>query len=401
MKLFASALLLCTVACSARQAAIVSTGSDTAAGTVTKNATANAASSQAVGTSSTYPSGLPRGIFGSSYALNQPIDTLPVDTRSIATGYGPNLSAASTGTVNNEVGKVSPEGSSIYGLVVDPEISPTVIASAQHPEQFVNVTYTADGYISESDSIDPGYTGPNGQKRTRPIPIRDAAIAPGTDRQIILVDTSTNRDYELYHVARAANGSLTAQQVTVWDMLTGKRISDNGCDRKPCTSADAAGLPILAGLLRYEEVQYAIDHNLPDIGHAIRVTYVWTRRGAGATAGWFVAPATHAAGNGGGPVVMGMRLRIPAAAVKPATLSPADTVIWNTLKKYGEVVADNGATGFLTGDLDSRWKGPHNFSIPASMMSAGLEVVNTGCWSNAEGLKDNTGILGAGCQKGR
>ncbi len=399
MKLFATALLLCTVACSAKQASTTPTGSAAQMGTpVGRAAAAPAANAKVANAAALYPSGMPVGLFGSSYPLNQAIDTLPVDTRLIATGLGPNLRVTTTNSVNNEVGKGSPEGSSIFGLVVDPEMSPAVLASAQHPEQFVHVTYTADAYVGESDSIDPNFTGPNGIKRTRLMPVRDASIEDGGDHHLIVADTSTNRVYELYHVARAADGSLTAQQVTVWDMATGKRISDSGCDAKPCTSADAAGLPVLAGLLRYEEVQYAIDHNLPDIGHAIRVTYKWSRQGRGGSAGWYAPPATHAAGNGGGPVVMGMRLRIPAAAVKPAGLSPVDTIIWNTLKKYGEFVADNGATGFLTGDADSRWKGPHNFSIPAHMMSADLEVVNTSCWINADGTKDNTGILGAPCQ---
>lgn len=403
MKLVASAVLLCCVAYGARHAIMLRSHPQAATATAAAPAAPATppAASQPVDGATVYPSGLPMGIFGSSYALNQPIDQLPVDTRLIATGFGAQLRVTSSGTVNTQVQTGSPEGSSIYGLVVTPNIPITVVNSAQHPEQMVNVMYAPDAYVDESDSVDPTYTGPGGRKRTRLMPVKDAVIEgdgqPG-DNHMIVPDLATMRDYELYHVARAADGSLTVQQVTVWDLKTGKRVSDNGCDRKLCTSADAAGLPVLAGLVRYEEVQWAVDHHLPDIGHAIRVTYKWSRTGAGGTPGWFAPPATHAAGNGGSPVVMGMRMRVPASHARPTGLSPYDTVIWNTMAKYGDVVADNGGTGYLIGDEDSRWKGNHNLSIPTGVMAAGMEVVNTGCWHNANGTKDNTGILGAPCQ---
>lgn len=411
----ASFALLCTAACSAQQAVTLTIGSDTYTGTLTKKVAAAPtkpatppATPKPVSTTAVYPSGLPMGIFGSSYPLNQAIDKLPVDTRLIATSYGANLSAATTDTVDASA-RTSPNGSSIYGLVVTPNFPLSVTNSVKHPEQLVNVTYaplcpTCDlPYVDESDSIDPNYTGPNGEKRTRLIPVRDAVIEGASgkggdgDSHMTVPDLATMRDYELYGTKRAADGSLTAVQVTVWDMLTGKRISDSGCDKKFCTSATAAGTPRLASMLRYEEMQYAIDHNLPDVGHAIAVTVKWSRQGMGGSPGWFVPPATHAAGNGGSPFVMGTRMRIPASLTKPTGLSAYDNILWNTLAKYGMTVDDNGGTGYLIGDQNTAW-GNHNFSIPSGVLMRQMEVVNTGCWVNARGTTDNTGILGTPCQ---
>jgi hypothetical protein len=108
------------------------------------------------------------------------------------------------------------------------------------------------------------------------------------------------------------------------------------------TSADAAGLPIFAGLVRFDEVAAGA------INHAIRFTVPVTKSA-------FVSPATHWAGNSSSsPIPMGMRLRLKAG-FNVSGFSASNQVILNAMKKYGLLMADNGSAMFITGAPDSRW----------------------------------------------
>ena len=110
------------------------------------------------------------------------------------------------------------------------------------------------------------------------------------------------------------------------------------------TSADAAGLPILPGLVRYREVEAG------HVDHAIRMTFQRTRRA-------YLSPATHYASEACGPNLppMGMRLRLDDAYPITGMSPPAQTIA-AALKTYGAIVADNGSNFFVTGASDRRWR---------------------------------------------
>ena len=182
------------------------------------------------------------------------------------------------------------------------------------------------GYAGESD---PG-----------PYPIPpDAPVEGGPDaagdRHVLVLQAGSCRLYELFDAHREGAGWL-AGSGAVWN-LRSNRLRPAGW-----TSADAAGLPILAGLVRYEEVARG------RVDHAVRVTvdrsqasYLW--------------PARHQAGQGGAALPpMGLRLRLKAG-VDIGGFPGQARVILQAMRTYGLVVADNGSSGFIGGVPDERW----------------------------------------------
>jgi hypothetical protein len=183
------------------------------------------------------------------------------------------------------------------------------------------------GYDDESD---PGpYPIPPGA------PIEGGPSSDG-DRHVVVVDRDACVLYELYDAHPRPDGSWDAGSGAVFDLRS------NGLRPDTWTSADAAGLPILPGLVRYDEV--AGGH----IDHAIRVT-------AQATQAAHLWPATHDAGSANADLPpMGLRLRL-RASVDISGLPPAAQVIARAMQRYGLVVADNGSSFFVTGAPDERW----------------------------------------------
>jgi hypothetical protein len=168
-----------------------------------------------------------------------------------------------------------------------------------------------------------------------PIPVHPK-IEAGSDRHMIIVDKSTCRLYELF-AARHTSTGWRAGSGAIWNLKSNKLRPDTW------TSADAAGLPILPGLVRYDEVaRGAIDH-------ALRFTVPVTRSA-------HIYPARHDAGIGNSPNLppMGLRLRLKAS-VSIAGLDAEDQVILTALKTYGMIIADNGSPWFISGAPDSRW----------------------------------------------
>ena len=157
------------------------------------------------------------------------------------------------------------------------------------------------------------------------------------DRHVIVVDTATCTAYELYDAHRQRDGSWTAGSGAIFN-LRSDALRPAGW-----TSADAAGLPIVAGLVRYAEV--ASGH----IDHAIRMTVPRTDRA-------YLWPARHFAAPGHNAALppMGLRLRLKRS-VSLAGLPPQARVIAQALKTYGAIVADNGSAWFITGTQDSHW----------------------------------------------
>jgi hypothetical protein len=144
----------------------------------------------------------------------------------------------------------------------------------------------------------------------------------------------------------------------------------NTNSRRPVgwTSADAAGLAILPGLVRYDEVY---DPNVPEISHAFRVT-------VRATNG-FVYPASHRAGNTLGALPMGARLRLKASVdVTQRTSDPNVQKIFRAMQKYGLIVADNGSDMYITGTYETRWNNDILNPAFSKLSASDFEVVQLG-----------------------
>ncbi len=177
-----------------------------------------------------------------------------------------------------------------------------------------------------------------GESDPGPYPIPPgAAIEGGSDRHILLVDHSTNKLYEVYDAQQNGDGSWSAGSGAVWD------LSSNALRPAGWTSADAAGLPILPGLVRYDEV--ASGH----IDHALRFT-------APDTSPDWVWPARHKASDSGDPNLppMGQRFRLKSDFDTSGFAAPV-RVILEALKNYGMMLADNGGPWYISGAPDSRW----------------------------------------------
>jgi len=182
-------------------------------------------------------------------------------------------------------------------------------------------------------------------------------VDQGGDRHILIVDKTNNHLYELYH--SLYNGSE-------WEAGSGAFFDMNTNDRRPegWTSADASGMAILPGLVRYDEV-FGPD----EIRHAFRIT---TR----ATNG-YVWPASHVAGSTTNAPPLGTRLRL-----KPETnisgFSPEIQKIFRAMKKYGLIVADNGTDMYVSGVYDTRWD--NDILNPAfdALEAGDFEVIQAG-----------------------
>ena len=190
-----------------------------------------------------------------------------------------------------------------------------------------------------------------------PIP-KKFSIEHGSDRHALIVDSSTCKLYELFALKgkRAGSGAI-------WDLRSNALRPDGW------TSADAAGLPILPGLARYDEVAAGV------IAHALRFTVPSTQDA-------HIYPARHDAGDGPSASLppMGLRLRLKAS-VDISGYGPQSRVILTALKRYGMILADNGSAYYVSGAPDPRWDDDdlHDLhGITGSM----FEVVNTSGFVN-------------------
>ena len=190
----------------------------------------------------------------------------------------------------------------------------------------VPVTFT---YADESDP------GPYPIPASAPI---EGGPAASGDRHVLVVDVDNWKLYELFGAHPVAGGvSWTAGSGAMFDLASNALRPDGW------TSADAAGLPIFPGLVRYEEAAAG------RIAHALRFTCPVTRRA-------YVPPARHFASTATDSFLppMGMRVRLKAGV--DVSGFPADVqVILTALKTYGMMVADNGGAFFVTGAPDVRW----------------------------------------------
>ncbi len=204
-------------------------------------------------------------------------------------------------------------------------------------------------YASESDRV------------LYPIPAHPR-IEAGSDRHMLIVDRDACRLYELYDAVRTGAGWHAGSGAT-WDLRS------NALRPAGWTSADAAGLPILPGLVRYDEVASGT------IAHAIRFTAPRTRSA-------YIYPARHQAGDGTSASLppMGLRVRLKASVDISGFGAQARTVL-QALKTYGMILADNGSPWYITGAPDSHWNDDVLHEL-GRITGADFEVVDTSSLRN-------------------
>lgn len=241
-------------------------------------------------------------IFPRDNAWNQRVDRLPVDPRSDAI-------VAAIGADE----PLHPDFGTQYGIPF------TTVSGAQ---KRVPVSFE---YADESD------------KGPYPIP-PDVPLENGSDAHALVVDRDRCRLYELFGASRVDGGARwSAGSGAIWD-LRSNRLRPNGW-----TSADAAGLPILPGLARWDDVKRG------SIDHALRFTVAQTRRA-------FVFPARHYASSLTDPDLppMGMRFRLKSS-FDVSRYPRQARIVLVALKRYGMLVADNGSDWFVTGAPSPHW----------------------------------------------
>jgi hypothetical protein len=270
-------------------------------------------------------------MFPADNAWNQRVDTLAVrpDSRTFIAS----ISASGNTNLHPDFG-----GGGAYGIPY------MVVPSTQAK---VPINFTAYG-----DESDPGpYPVPGNA------PVEGGSASTG-DRHVLVLQQGA---CHLYEMGRAF------WRGTSWDADVGVNwnLRSNALRPAGWTSADAAGLPILPGLVRYSEV--AAGH----IDHAVRFTVSRTQRG-------YILPATHYASSSTDPTLppMGLRLRLKAS-FSLAGYHGQSLVILRALKTYGMIVADNGSSWYITGAADPRWNDDDLNQLKGVPGSA-FEVVNTG-----------------------
>jgi hypothetical protein len=156
------------------------------------------------------------------------------------------------------------------------------------------------------------------------------------DRHVLVVDRDNCQLWETFATYSNGDGTWYAGSGAFWN------LNSNALRPQTWTSADAAGLPILPGLVRYDEIMSG------SIDHAIRITLNRTDRR-------YVWPATHQAGYGNASnAPMGARLRLKAS-FNISSYPESAQVILRALKKYGAIVADNGSSWFISGVPHPSW----------------------------------------------
>jgi hypothetical protein len=273
-----------------------------------------------------------KAIFPPDNPWNQDVSRSPVDANSdlLIRGIGPDK-------------PLHPDFGTVYNGA--PSGIPYTVVPGTQPRVPVRFQYV--------DESDPGpYPIP------ADVPIEGGPNGQG-DRHVLILDRDHAKLYELFAARRAGDG---------WEAGSGA-IFDLGSNApRPAGwgSADAAGLPIFPGLVRYDE---AIEQRA--IRHALRFTVARTRHA-------YVAPARHYASRDADPKrpPMGMRVRLKAS-VPIDKYPPAARVILSALKTYGMFLADNGSDWFLSGAPDPRWD-DEDLSTLKRIRGREFEVVRMG-----------------------
>ena len=290
-----------------------------------------------------------RQVFPVNNWWNQDISTAPVDARS------PQLIdwiSGRSATNPTAVRRLHPDfGPPPYGI-------PYVVVAGDQPR--VSVTFE---YADESDTGIPGVPGypvPD-EARTTANYIEGGVAGGGSsgDRHLLVIDRTRWILYETF-------ATTWNTQLGRWDAGSGAIFDLSSNARRPegWTSADAAGLAIFPGLVRYDEV-----FGSTEIMHAFRVT---TR----ATNG-HIWPASHRAGSNTSAPPLGARLRLKASK-NISTFTPEVQRIFRAMKRYGLIVADNGSDMYISGTMDGRWNNDVLNPAFSALTADDFEVIQLG-----------------------
>jgi len=318
----------------------------------------------------TPPAPLP--LFPSDNWWNADISVAPVDGGSAS--YIAFINNGGTRWLHPDFGgEASPGSVDVYGM-------PYAIVNGSQPKQAVTFDYW-----DESDGVDmatgqgiPFYPIPS-QAATQQHWVEGGAAGnvdqrTQGDRHLFVIDCTNRYLYELYNVY------FNSSQAK-WYAGSGAFFDLNANNRRPdgWTSADAAGLAIFPGLVRYDE---AWNGAIADIGHAFRVT-------VRATNG-YVYPASHRAGSTAGALPMGARLRLKTSVngLDPAlrTSDPNVRKIFRAMQKYGLIVADNGSDMYISGTFDTRWNNDVLNPAFSTLSASDFDVVQLGWKPTAAGV---------------
>jgi hypothetical protein len=323
-------------------------------GTARPDAQSRAAAAERIGP-------LSGSLFPADNWWNQDISTAPVDARSaqFISFIG------TTRRLHPDFGGFeSPGSANIYGF-------PYVVVGADQPKRAVQFYYG-----DESDGVDhttgrsfPFYPIPD-EAVTQPYWIEGGPAgnaSPGGDRHMLIVDRDNWILYELAK-ARWTGSRWEASCGAIFDLKTNYRRPEGW------TSTDAAGLAIFPGLVRYDEAA-----DTEPIHHAFRVA-------ARATYG-HVWPASHVAGETYGAPPLGARFRLKASK-DISGYPPMVRRIFQAMKTYGLILADNGGDMYVTGTMDSRWDNSVLNSAFHSLHASDFEIIQLG-W----GKTTNTGVM--------
>lgn len=297
---------------------------------------------------------------------NLDIRNAPVDPNSAA--YI-NFVSGRVGGNTTATRRVHPDfGPSPYGI-------PYVVVSGDQP--LVTPVWTA--YGDESDNAAPGrpagYPIPP-EARTQGDYIEGAVPGGGLngDRHLLIID----RDNWLLYETAATYWNAAANR---WEADCGAifDLGRNGRRPETWTSADAAGLAIFPGLVRYQEA-----YGVAAITHAFRVTVRSTNG--------YVWPASHRAGSTTGALPMGARLRLKASK-NLAGYTPEMQRIFRAMQRYGLIVADNGSDMYITGTMDARWNNDVLNPAFRSLTADDFDVVELGWRGNPPTAPTNVRIV--------
>jgi hypothetical protein len=304
----------------------------------------------------------PLPLFPADNWWNLDISSWPVDANS--SSYIAFINNGGTRRLHPDFGGNAGSGYSIYGM---PYAVVTGVTAGDLRAAEFQYSDESDGVDHATDTSFPFYPIPP-EAMTQPYWIEGGD--PGNvdrrssqDRHLLIVDEDRNYLYELYNVYyNTTEGKWYAGSGAFFDMNTNHRRPDGW------TSADAAGLAILPGLVRYDEVY---DPNSSEIRHAFRVT-------VRATNG-YVYPASHRAGSTAGALPMGARLRLKANVdVTQRAGDPNIQKIFRAMQKYGLIVADNGSDMYVTGTYDTRWNNDLLNPAFANLTASDFEVIQLG-----------------------
>jgi hypothetical protein len=268
-------------------------------------------------------------IFPASNPWNQRVDTLPVAANS----------STIIASIGLDVGVHADFGSGLWdGSKIG--IPYVVVHGKTTPKSRVSFEYA-----DESD------------KGPYPIPA-NVPIEGGSDHHALIVDRDSCKLYELYALQKSG-GKWTAGSGAIWNLRS------NAVRPATWTSADAAGLPILPGLARWDG-----DASTGHIDHALRFTVERTRRA-------FIYPARHYASSSDDPSLppMGLRVRLKAG-VDISKLPPQARIVAQAMKTYGMIVADNGSNWYVTGAPSPHWSNDQLHALGA-LHGSDFEVVDT------------------------